>query len=119
MKAKGDGSKYGKRHKPGEMNRTEAAYADLLQMRKLAGEVIEWHFEAVTLKIADNLRYTPDFVVYLADFTVEMVDCKGGIIDPKSIVKIKAAAERFFQFAFVIEQQIPKKAGGGWRRREF
>lgn len=116
----GDRSKYGKRHKPGEMNATEAAYAVLLQARKDAGEITDWLFEAFTLKLAEGCRYTPDFSVYFADGTMEFVDAKGGgPIDPKSVVKIKCAAERFFMFTFVIEQKQAKKAGGGWKRTEF
>lgn len=115
-----DKSKYGKRHKPGEMNGTESAYAELLQARKLAGEIVEWYFEAVTFKLADDTRYTPDFVVYLADGSIECVDAKGGgPIDPKSLVKVKCAAEKFFQFRFVIEQLQSRKNGGGWKRTEY
>lgn len=115
-----DSSKYGKRHKPGVMNQTEAAYAAMLEARKLAGEIIDWQFEAMTFKLADDCRYTPDFVVTLADLTIECVDAKGGgPIDDKSRVKAKVAAEKFWQFRFVIEQRLPKKLGGGWKRDEF
>jgi hypothetical protein len=115
-----DNSKYGKRHKPGVMNGTEQAYAELLQARKLAGEIIEWWFEAVTFKLADDTRYTPDFQVLLADQTIEYIDAKGGgPIDPKSLVKIKCAAEKFYQFKFVIEQKLAKKLGGHWKRTEY
>jgi hypothetical protein len=118
--ARRDTSKYGKRHKPGEMNQTESAYAELLQVRKLAGEIVEWWFEGITFKLADDLRYTPDFAVQLADGSMEFIDCKGaGPIDPKSLVKIKAAAEKFFQFQFVIEKKQPKNSGGGWVRTNF
>lgn len=119
-----DNTKYGKRHKPGVMNRTEEAYAEILEARKLAGEVIDWVFEAVTFKLADDTRYTADFLVYLADGSMEFVDAKGGgPIDPKSVVKIKAAAEKFWQFRFVIEQKRNKtdalKAGAEWKRTEY
>jgi len=119
-----DRSKYGKRHKPGEMNQTESAYAERLQVRKLAGEVIDWQFEAITFKLADDCRYTSDFVVLLSDGSLECVDAKGGgPIDPKSLVKIKCAAEKFFAFRFVIEQKLSKKdaaiAGVAWRRTEY
>lgn len=116
----GVGHRYGKRHVPGVMNRTEERYADTLQARKLAGEIVEWLFESVTLKLADNLRYTPDFCVYLADGTVDFIDVKGtGPIDDKSIVKIKAAAERFFWFTFAMDVEQPKKLGGGFKSRVF
>jgi hypothetical protein len=115
-----DNSKYGKRHTPGVMNQTEAAYAEGLEARKLAGEIIGWEFEAVTFKLADGCRYTPDFFVTLTDGTMECIDAKGGgPMDDKSIVKVKCAAEKFHQFRFAIEQRLPKKLGGGWKRREF
>lgn len=118
--ARTDKSKYGKRHKPGVMNGTESAYAEILQVRKLAGEIIDWQFEAVTFKLADDCRYTPDFQVQLADGSLEYVDAKGGgPIDPKSLVKIKCAAEKFWQFQFAIEQKLAKKHGGGWKRTEY
>lgn len=115
-----DNTKYGKRHTPGVMNGTETAYAELLHIRKLSGEIVDWLFESVTFKLADDTRYTPDFAVLFNDGTMEFVDAKGGgPIDPKSLVKIKCAAEKFFQFRFCIEQKQSKKNGGGWTRKEF
>ena len=71
-----------------------------------------WKFESVTFKIADNTRYTPDFGVFYADGVMEYVDAKGGgPIDPKSVVKVKCAADQFPQFRFVIEQRRAKKDG--------
>jgi hypothetical protein len=124
FRARGDSTKYGKRHKPGVMNKTEEAYAELLQIRKLAGEIIEWQFEAVTFKLAEDTRFTPDFAVLLATGEQEFIDAKGGgPIDPKSLVKIKCAAEKFPQFRFVIEQKLAKKNigadGKAWRRVEY
>lgn len=119
-KGRRDATKYGKRHKPGVMNQTESLYAEQLYLRKLTGEVIEWWFEAFTFKLADDCRYTPDFAVLLADGTLEFVDTKGGgPIDPKSLVKIKVAAEKFPMFKFVIERRQAKKNGGGFVRTEF
>jgi hypothetical protein len=116
----GDNSKYGKRHRPGEMNSTEAKYAEHLQARKLAGEVIEWLFEPVTLKLATDCRYTPDFLVLHADGTLEFVDVKGGgPMDEKSRVKIKCAAEKFFCFRFSIAKTRPKRDGGGFAMEQF
>ena len=115
-----DNTRYGKRHKPGVMNQTEQSYADLLEARRIAGEVIRFEFESVTFKLAEGCRYTPDFSVWLADGTMELVDCKGGgPMDEKSRVKVKVAAEKFPQFVFVIEQKQAKKLGGGWKREEF
>jgi predicted polyphosphate/ATP-dependent NAD kinase len=115
-----DNTRYGKRHKPGVMNKTEEAYAEGLQARKLSGEIISWSFEAMTFKIAADCRYTPDFAIWLADGSMELVDCKGsGPMDEKSRVKAKVAAEAFPQFIFVIEQKQTLKNGGGWKREVF
>ncbi len=120
FKGRRDSSKYGKRHQPGVMNQTEARYAELLQARKLAGEIVEWRFESTTFKLAADCRYTPDFEVLFADGSKEYIDAKGGgPIDPKSLVKIKCAAERLFEYRFVIEQAQAKKNGGGWKRTEY
>lgn len=115
-----DASKYGKRHKPGVMNQTETAYANQLETRKLAGEIVGWRFESTTFKLADDTRYTPDFEILFADGSKEYVDAKGGgPIDPKSLVKIKCAAEKWFEYRFAIEQKQSKKLGGNWKRTEY
>ena len=120
FKARGDGSRYGKRHKPGVMNGTDSKYAETLEALRLEGNVVAWHFEAVTFKLAEALRYTPDFMVEYCDGVIEFVDAKGGgPIDDKSVAKIKMAAEKFWQFQFVIEQKQSKKDGGGWKRTEY
>lgn len=117
---RGDNTKYGKRHVPGQMNKTEQAYADLLEVRRLAGEVIRWEFESMTFKLAKDCRYTPDFAVWQADGSMELVDCKGGgPMDDKSRVKVRCAAEKFPMFTFVIEKKLAAKNGGGWKREEF
>ena len=108
-------TRYGVRSKPGQMNGTEAKYAELLHMRTLTGEVILWHFEAMKFKIAEQCLFIPDFAVWLSDGTMDIVDVKGGIISDDALVKIKAAADKFPQFTWAIEQ-YKKKA---WIRREF
>ena len=116
--------RYGKRHKPGQMNRTEEAYAKILEARKQSGEIIEWHFEAVTLKLAENCRHTLDFTVLYADGRFEFVNVKGGgPINETSRVKARMAAEKFWMFSFAEEQKLSKKAaaehGGEWKRTEY
>ena len=113
-------TKYGKRHVPGQMNKTESEYAERLNARMLAGEILTFEFEAVKLKLADLCFYTPDFYVLNTDGTLEFIDVKGGgPIDDKSIVKVKCAAEKFWQFTFAIEQKQSKKNGGHWKRTEY
>lgn len=105
------------RLKSGAQNKTEAEYGRLLELRKRAGE-IEWYaFEGITLKLADDTRYTPDFAVMLAGGVIEMHEIKGRWMEDAK-VKIKVAAERF-PFRFVAVYKLNKKDGGGWRYEEF
>ncbi len=105
------------RRRPGVMNKTEAAYADHLEMQRLAGEVLWYAYESVTLKLADDCRYTPDFAVVRADMSLEMHEVKGFWRDDAR-VKIKVAAEKF-PFAFIAVTQVPVRQGGGWKFEEF
>jgi hypothetical protein len=76
------------------MNRLEADYALLLEARKRAGEVREYHYEALTLKLAHDTRYTPDFFVVLADGECELHETKGFFRDD-SKVKVKVCARMY------------------------
>ena len=100
------------RRVPGAMNGTEAAYAQALEEQRCAGEVAWWAFEAVTLKLARDLRYTPDFIVQLADGTLEAHEVKGFWRDDAR-AKIKMAAA-LFPLRFIAVQRAAKRDGGGW-----
>ena len=100
--------------RPFRGNKTEAAYMALLEARKRSGEVVWYGFEAVTLKLADDTRYTPDFAVILADMTIEMHEVKGFWRDDAR-VKIKVAAA-MFPFRFFA---VKKEKGGAWSVEKF
>lgn len=105
------------RLKAGQMNKTEAEYAQMLELRKSSGDVL-WHrFEGVKLRLADNTFYSPDFVLMLADGALECHEVKGHWMDDAR-VKIKVAAE-MYPFRFVAVQKRSKKDGGGWSMEEF
>lgn len=99
----------------GMMNRTEAAYAKLLDDRKIAGDVLWWKFEGVKLRLADGCFLTMDFAVLRQDRVLELVDVKGGaaVFSDDAKVKVKVAAATY-PFRFVIAMPRPKKDGGGW-----
>lgn len=103
---------WGARKMPGTMNKLEQRYADHLGLRQRAGEVAWFKYEAVTLKLAPDLRYTPDFAVMLADGTLELHECKGFFAEHNK-VKTKAAAA-MFPFRFLLVEGKAKRAGGGW-----
>lgn len=96
------------------MNGTESDYASILEARRRAGEIIEYHYEALTLKLADNTRYTPDFLVMTALGELELHEVKGGFIREDGWQKLKIAAG-MFPFRFFLCQKLAKKDGGGWK----
>lgn len=100
------------RMKAGKMNKTEAAYGAELSYLQMAGEIQWYAFEGLTFKLADNTRYTPDFVVMRADGLIECHEVKGFWRDDAR-VKIKVAAD-LFPFRFIAVKAKSKKAGGGW-----
>jgi len=59
------------------MNKTEAAYALVLEARKRAGEIRDYWYEGIRLVLGHAANYTPDFLVVLADGTVELHEVKG------------------------------------------
>jgi hypothetical protein len=91
------------------MNGTEAAYAAQLGLRQLAGEIVGWKYEAVKLRIGEGCTYTPDFIVWLPDRTVEIHEVKGREFED-GIIKFKAAAE---SLPFMVFRMF-KKRGGEW-----
>ena len=86
--------------KPSPMNKTETRYATVLEARKRMGEVAEYWFEGLTLKLADDTRYTPDFFVLLANGICELHEVKG-FMRGDALVKLKVAA-RLFPFRIVL-----------------
>lgn len=102
----------------GTLNRTEAAYRAHLDGLVRSGAVLDYRFEAVKLRLADNTFYSPDFVVQLADRTLEVHEVKGFWTDDAR-VKIKVAAALFPWFRFIAVQARAKKDGGGWSVETF
>jgi hypothetical protein len=105
------------RLKAGTLNKTEAAYAEFLELRKRAGEVAWFKFEGVKLRLADNTFYTPDFLVMLSDRSLECHEVKGFWQDDAR-VKIKVAAD-LYPFRFIAMKANAKKNGGGWAEEAF
>jgi len=96
-----------------KMNKTEAAYAQLLELRKRAGEIVEYRFEPFRLILANNTSYTPDFLVVFEDH-FEIHEVKGFWRDDAR-VKIKVAARTFPWFQFIAIQYKKKQ----WHYESF
>jgi hypothetical protein len=95
----------------GKMTKLERDYAALLELRVRAGE-IEWYvFESVTLKLAPDTRYTPDFVVMTADGSLEVHEVKG-FMEEAAFVRVKLAAS-LYPFRFWVVKR--PKAGASFQ----
>lgn len=105
------------RLKPGQMNKSEAKYAERLEALKLSGKVIWYRFEGLKLRLADNTFYTPDFAVITADMVLECHEVKGFWQDDAR-AKIKIAAE-MYPFRFKAFKAEAKKRGGGYVEEDF
>lgn len=100
-------------HKGGEMNKLEREYAARLEALKAHGEIADYRFESVKLRLADRTFYTPDFMVLKPDGAFEMHEVKG-FWEDDARVKIKTAAE-LFPFKFI----AARKGKGAWGFEEF
>lgn len=117
------------RLKPGEMNKTETAFAKHLEERRIVGEILWWKFEAIKLRLADGCFLTMDFAVVDAARQLVLYDVKGkmrktrangtkydaAFAQDDSKVKIKLAAD---MYPFVMRMVYPA-TGGGWNEDEF
>jgi hypothetical protein len=119
-------TRYAKAYKKGAkvgMNSTEARYALVLDHAKSNSLIESYAFEAFTLKLANGVRYTPDFMVVRSGF-IELHEVKAGRIDKAgnikaitedaSRIKLKIAAEQYpFRFMLAV---LSKQ---GWKIEEI
>lgn len=102
----------------GRMNKTEQAYARFLEQRKLAGEIVEYKFEDVKLRLAKRTFYTPDFLVHRdEDDVLEIHEVKGHWEDDAK-VKIKTAAKEYPMFKFMAFKKGPRN-GPAWIQEDY
>jgi hypothetical protein len=99
------------------MNGTERARAMELEALKRTGRIAAWWYERWTFKLADDTRYTPDFVVQENDGELRIEETKG-FWREDARVKLKVFAA---QYPFRVTALVPraKKHGGGWDVETF
>jgi len=97
----------------GQMNKTEQKYAGTLALQKAAGEIVDFGFQRIKLRLADNTFYTPDFDVVTRD-EIQLHEVKG-FWEDDARVKIKVAAGLFWQFKW-LAVRLEK---GVWKYEEF
>lgn len=104
------------RHITGRMNGLEKRYAAYLDIQKITGEILDWKFEPLKLKLAPATFYNPDFGVQLSDGWIEFHETKG-FWEDDARVKVKVAAEMFPWFSFVGVMWM--KAAKDWKFERF
>ena len=82
------------------MNKLEAEYAQLLGLLKHGGDILDWRYEPIKLRLAHKTFYTPDFLVIQPD-GFEFHETKGFMRDDAA-VKLKVAAQLYPWFRFVL-----------------
>ena len=99
----------------GQMNKTETAFSQYLDMQKMANKVLWYKFEGIKLTLAPNTSITVDFAVLPDTGVLEMIDVKGAkaLFTDDARAKMKVAAA-MYPFIFKVAYPIPKKDGGGW-----
>lgn len=122
------GNKAVGRLRAGERNKTEAEYESYLELRKQVGEILWYEFERITFRLADDCRYTPDFIVMLASFSLECHEIKGTTtltrksgatvkapyFEDDAKVKLKVAAQMF-----PVVFKVVYKVDGNWIEEEI
>lgn len=112
------------RHEAGKMNKLEAKYAAHLELRRTTGEIWEYRFEPMKLRLAPSTFFDIDFLVRFgptcADptrpYDIELHEVKGHWEDDAR-VKMKVAATMFPWWTFRGVQW--DKASKDWKFEEF
>lgn len=118
----------GRLHKPA-MNRTETAYAAHLDLQMKAGAILWYGFEAITVKLGEDCRFTPDFLVMLPGGRLECRDTKGSrkikvgskagqtrpYVEEDALVKARVMARHFVIPIFFVWRDTD----GEWGKKEL
>lgn len=94
------------------MNGTEAEY---LRQLGANSDIERIYFNKITLKLADDTRYTPDFVCVHKDGAISAHEVKGGFVRDDAKVKFKVACEMYPLFRWVWAQKVK----GVWAKEEL
>lgn len=96
------------------MNKTEKGRAIQLEAMKRSGAIADWWFEGMTLKLAHDLRWTPDFLIQENDGALRVEDTKGHLREDAHI-KMKLAAKHF-PFPITV---LYKDGPNGWKTEAY
>ena len=93
----------------------EVDYAAYLESLRMAGEILTWAYERVSIHLADNTSYKPDFLVITQRGKIEMHETKG-FWREKDWIKFKTAAAQNPWFSFV---SVMRAKDGSWNTHRY
>ncbi len=90
------------------LNKTERRFYEILRGRERRGELCGVRVQAFTLRLANAVRYTPDFSAVVGG-RMKFFEVKGGFVREDAWVKLKIAAAQYPEFDFVMAQEIKRQ----------
>ena len=96
-----------------KMNATERGFSINLEAQRRTGDIDDYKFESVKLRISDRCFYTPDFVVERTHQRPLIIEIKGPFIREDALIKFKAAKELHHWADFEMHQ---RSTDGSWKR---
>jgi hypothetical protein len=93
------------------LNKTELRFLSILRVRHGNEKV---RIQAITLELANNCRYSPDFSVTTPE-RLTFYEVKGGYIREDGWIKLKLAARLYPEFTFAMAQY----KAGIWKETEI
>ena len=101
-----------------KMNKTEKAFAQLLDLKFKAGELLWWEYEPMNLRLGVKCYYRIDFMVMEKSGRLVAYEVKGKWEDD-ALVKIRTAAEKF-PWPFIAVSWLKNDRGDFvWEYRKF
>lgn len=83
-------------------SKAEARYAEILEAQRRDGNIRGWRYEGITLRLADGVRYSPDFVVFMNGGRMRLVEVKGGYFRDDARIKLRVAVEMYPDFSWLL-----------------
>lgn len=112
---------------PRTQNKTEAAYAQHLELLRIAGDILYYGFEVVKVKVGHDCWLTPDFLIMNRDGSLALHDTKGATktkgkqpeetyyAEEDAVVKARSVGAGFpIPMFFVF-----RRHDGEWEKREM
>ena len=100
----------------GHRSKLEADYDRHLAFLRAAGEVVLYAYETLTVKLGDDCRITPDFLVRYADGSLALEDTKGWSREDAT-VKLKWLACAVAPLGWTV--WIVRRVKGEWVREHI